>query len=198
MIETEFDKTNGCLMKIAIYGGSFNPPHIAHAMVINWLKLTGIVDEVWLVPVFEHAFEKIHEKRLYAYTDRMHWCQLMAQDIGDGVCVSSIESELPTPSYSIDTLLALQARHPQHSFRLVVGADVVSQLPQWKEWEEIETHFSPIIVGRVGYEGHRAQMVFPDVSSTDIRNAVRAGQLPTQWLLRNVANHIGEHPTVFD
>ena len=185
-------------MKIAVYGGSFNPPHVAHAMVASWLVWSGEVDQVWIVPVYQHAFEKIHGKRLVPYDIRLEWCRLMAEELGEKCHVSEIESQLPTPSYSIDTLRALQKAHPEHHFRLVVGADVVSQLPQWKEWEKIETHFSPIIVGRVGYEGHRAQMVFPDVSSTDIRNAVRAGQLPTQWLLRNVANHIGEHPTVFD
>ena len=193
MIETEFDKTNGCLMKIAIYGGSFNPPHIAHAMVINWLKLTGIVDEVWLVPVFEHAFEKFMRRDCMPTRIECIGVQLMAQDIGDGVCVSSIESELPTPSYSIDTLLALQARHPQHSFRLVVGADVVEHLPKWKEWHRIESEFSPIIVGRVGYQGHRESVQFPNISSTEIRQNLREGCIKTAWLTKSVSNYFQEN-----
>ena len=187
MIETEFDNFFGCTMKIAVYGGSFNPPHIAHAMVVSWLRLTGIVDEVWLVPVFEHAFEKIHEKQLFSYEERLHWCRLMAEDIGDGVVVSSIESGLPTPSYSIDTLEALQERFPEHQFRLVVGADVVEQLPNWKDWNRIESQFAPIIVGRVGYEGHREAVQFPNISSTEIRNELRNGRVNISWLTRSVA-----------
>lgn len=184
-------------MQIAVYGGSFNPPHIAHAMVINWLKLTGIVDEVWLVPVFEHAFEKIHEKRLFSYSERMHWCQLMAQDIGDGVRVSTIESELPTPSYSIDTLLALQEKHPEHQFRLVVGADVVEHLPKWKLWHRIDSEFNPIIVGRVGYEGHRESVQFPNISSTEIRQNLQNGHVQTSWLTKSVSNYFREHLSEF-
>ena len=42
-----------------MYGGSFNPPHIAHAMVASWLVWSGEVDQVWIVPVYQHAFEKI-------------------------------------------------------------------------------------------------------------------------------------------
>ena len=49
-------------MRVAVYGGSFNPPHVAHAMVASWLLWTRLVDEVWLVPVFRHAFEGIQEK----------------------------------------------------------------------------------------------------------------------------------------
>ena len=185
-------------MKIAVYGGSFNPPHIAHAMVASWLVWSGKVDQVLIVPVYQHAFEKIHGKRLISYETRVLWCRLMAETLGPSYKVSEVESRLPTPSYSIDTLRALQSEHPQHQFRLVVGADVVSQLPQWKEWAEIERLFTPIIVGRVGYDGHRSPMVFPDVSSTAIREAVRNRHIPTQWLLRSVADHIQNHPTVFD
>ena len=51
-------------MRIAVYGGSFNPPHIAHTMVASWLLWTEMVDEVWLVPVYRHAFEQSHGKKL--------------------------------------------------------------------------------------------------------------------------------------
>ena len=184
-------------MKIAVYGGSFNPPHVAHAMVASWLVWSGEVDQVWIVPVYQHAFEKVHGKKLVPYETRLKWCELMTTELGPCFHTSAIESTLSTPSYSIDTLRALQHQHPDCEFHLVVGADVVSQLPQWKEWEEIEVSFSPIIVGRVGYEGHRADMVFPDVSSTAIRDAVQAGQIPKQWLMDVVAKSIEANPAVF-
>jgi len=184
-------------MQIAVYGGSFNPPHVSHAMVASWLTWTGLVDQVWLVPVYRHAFEQTHDKKLIDFDTRMEWCRLMGAELGEQVVVSDIESTLPTPSYSIDTLKALQRKHPEHTFRLVVGADVVSQLPQWKQWSEIEKHFTPIIVGRVGYEGHRAGMVFPNVSSTDIRKRLRNGDLPKEWLLKSIADWFQQHPDVF-
>ena len=185
-------------MKVAVYGGSFNPPHVAHAMVASWLVWSGEVDQVWFVPVYQHAFEKVHGKKLVPYETRVRWCELMAKELGASFRTSRIESTLPTPSYSVDTLRALKHQFPEGEFRLVVGADVVSQLPQWKEWEQIESMFSPIIVGRVGYEGHRAKMVFPDVSSTSIRDAVKTGNIPTQWLMEVIANDLEADPAVFN
>ena len=64
-------------MRVAVYGGSFNPPHIVHGWVASWLLWTGRVDAVWLVPVYRHAFEDRHDKRLAPYADRMAWCQAM-------------------------------------------------------------------------------------------------------------------------
>lgn len=163
-------------MQIAIYGGSFNPPHVAHAMVVSWLKWTGQVDEVWLVPVYRHAFEGIHNKKLATYAERLQWCALMCQDLGPGVArVSDVESRLPTPSYTVDTLRYLDGTHTQHAFRLVIGADVLPQLDDWKDWQSIERDFSPIVVGRDGYENPPDTVVFPGISSTDIRNRLREG-----------------------
>lgn len=174
-------------MQIAVYGGSFNPPHIVHAMVASWLIWSRIVDEVWLVPVYHHAFEGMQEKKLVDFQQRMLWCSQMSV-ISEKIRVCDIESHLPTPSYSIDTLQALQRQHPEHQFRLVVGSDVVSQLPLWKSWEQIQALFTPIIVGRVGFEGANQDMVFPNISSTELRKSLQQNVIPEQWLLAEIAD----------
>ncbi|MEL6348837.1 MAG: nicotinate-nicotinamide nucleotide adenylyltransferase [Myxococcota bacterium] len=164
-------------MQIAIYGGSFNPPHVAHGMVASWLKWTGQVDEVWMVPVYHHAFEGRQDKTLAAYEQRLELCERMCQDLGSGVArVSDVESRLPAPSYTIDTLRHLAQAHPEHRFRLVVGADVLPQRDAWRDWSGIERDFSPIIVGRDGYDNPPDVVVFPGVSSTDIRARLHDGR----------------------
>ncbi|MDG1479663.1 MAG: nicotinate-nicotinamide nucleotide adenylyltransferase [Myxococcota bacterium] len=160
---------------MAVYGGSFNPPHIVHAWVSTWLLWTDQVDAVWLVPVYQHAFEDRHGKRLAPYTDRMAWCAEMAADVDARIQVSDVESTLPTPSFTIDTLRHFKASHPEHSFRLVVGSDVIPQLPDWRDWAGIEAEFSPIIVGRAGYDSPPGSVVFPGISSTEIRKKLRSG-----------------------
>jgi nicotinate-nucleotide adenylyltransferase len=171
-------------VRIAIYGGSFNPPHVGHALVAAWVRWTGRADAVWLLPVFRHAFEDTHGKVLAPFADRVSWCEAMAADLGEGVAVCTVESELPTPSYSIDTLRALAARYPQHRFRLVVGADVLPQVGAWREWDAIARLFDPIVVGRRGYPAPREapSVEFPDVSSSDIRQRHRDGR-PMNHLL---------------
>lgn len=178
-------------MRVAFYGGSFNPPHVGHAMVASWLLWTDQVDEVWLVPVGSHAFGK----SLAPFERRRTWCEAMAADLGDRVRVEPIENELPQPSYSIRTLEALCVRHPEAWFRLVIGADSVPGLPRWHRSEELQARFEPIVVGRAGYASPPDVPVFPGVSSTSIREAARDGAaldglVPASVLARITADDV--------
>ena len=164
-------------MRVAIYGGSFNPPHVAHAMVASWVRWTGAADAVWLVPVFRHAFEDRHGKVLAPFAMRSAWCRAMCAEIGGAVEVCEIEAELPVPSYTLDTLQEHARRHPEHRFRLVVGADVLPQVHAWKGWDQICAGYDPIVVGRVGSPAPGGDVVsFPNISSTEIRARLAAGQ----------------------
>lgn len=159
-------------MRVGVYGGSFNPPHVGHAMVAAWLVWTRRVDEVWLVPAYRHAFDKPlapFDQRLLAATE-------LAALVGPAVKVLDIEAELPVPSYTVRTLRALASRHPGVELRLVLGADVLPQLPGWRDWATIEREFPPIVVGREGYPPVADAPTFPNVSSSEIRRRLAAGE----------------------
>ena len=104
-----------------------------------------------MTPVYQHPFEGIHAKTLAPFDRRFKWCQLLADDLQLPIYVSDIEKSLPKPSYTIDTLTELARRHPENEYRLVIGSDVLPDLDKWKDWERITSHFSPIVVGRLGY-----------------------------------------------
>jgi nicotinate-nucleotide adenylyltransferase len=140
-------------------------------MVAAWLRWSDQVDEVWLVPTPAHPFSK----ELVDYELRVKLCQALAQQVGPWVKVSRIEYELPKPNYSITTLRALTERFPEHSFRLVVGADTVSEWPKWRDWDQIERLYSPIVVGRQGYPTPEGAIDFPNISSTEVRERLRRG-----------------------
>jgi len=159
-------------MQIAIYGGSFNPPHVGHTMVASWLLWCELVDEVWLTPTYAHAFDK----DLLPFELRVRMCAAMAGDVGPRVKVCEVERELPVPSYTIQTLRLLRERHEGADFRLVVGADILPQTPQWRSWDAIEAEFSPIVVGRGGYPELPGSPTFPTLSSTNIRGRLRRGE----------------------
>ncbi len=165
-------------MRIAVYGGSFNPPHVGHAMVASWLRWTERVDEVWLVPAFSHAFGK----DLAPYAARVAWCRALADAIGPSVRVSEVESRLPVPSYTLNTLLALRGEHPEHHLRLVLGADAVAEAARWYRFDEIQREFAPLVVGRGGWPPVDGAPVFPPVSSSEIRDRLRRG-LPVDHLV---------------
>lgn len=158
-------------MRVAIYGGSFNPPHVGHAMVAGWLRWTDRADEVWLVPSFAHPFDK----ELAPFDARIAMCRALAEAVGPWVHTDAIEATLPVPSYTIDTLDTLAARHPEHELRLVVGADILDSVAQWKRWDDVCARYSPIIVGRAGYRAPPDAVVFPEISSTEVRRRLAAG-----------------------
>ena len=173
---TGFEFNWETLVHIALYGGSFNPPHCAHALVAEWVVQSGAADEVWLVPVYQHALDGQQSKQLAPFTERLAWCAAMADSLSVPVRVCDVESKLPVPSYSIDTLNHLARSHPDHKFRLVVGADILGQTDQWKSWDEIEQNFNPMVVGRTGYPAPEGVPVFPAVSSTEVRTRLASGQ----------------------
>ncbi len=158
-------------MRVAIYGGSFNPPHVGHAMVASWIQWTNRADVVWLLPTFRHAFEKA----LAPWELRVRMAQALADTVGGGCRVETVEADLPVPSYTVRTLEVLAARHPEHELALVVGADVLQQLPQWREIDRLLARFPLIEVGRQGWPALPDAPSFPDVSSTDIRARIASG-----------------------
>lgn len=159
-------------MNIAVYGGSFNPPHIGHALVMSWLLWSRRAEAVWLLPTYDHAFGK----NLAPWDDRLALCEAMAELVNGPVSVCTIERELPAPSYTIDTLTELARRHPEHRFRLVIGSDNLAVLDKWKDWDRIAAGFDPIVVGRAGYPSPEGAVVFPEVSSTEVRRRLAQGE----------------------
>jgi nicotinate-nucleotide adenylyltransferase len=159
-------------VQVGLFGGSFNPPHVGHAMVISWLLWTEQVDEVWVMPAFEHPLDKA----LIPFSLRVKACKALAGLFQDRVRVCEVERDLPRPSYSLNSLEALSATHPEHRFRLVAGSDILEQVDAWYKWSEIESHFSPILVSRSGFRTLPDSPVFPAVSSTAIRDAIAQGR----------------------
>ena len=175
-----------------MFGGSFNPPHVGHALVAAWALWTDVVEQVWLLPVFEHAFDK--DRELASFDQRVTWCEALAADVDERVRVSTIESTLPTPSYTLHTLEALAAKHGDHRFRLIVGSDVLDEVAQWHRWDAIVESFAPIIVGRSGYRSVEGHPSFPEVSSTDVRDRLREGLSVRGLVTARVADVVGSWP----
>jgi nicotinate-nucleotide adenylyltransferase len=140
-------------------------------MIAGWLRWADRCDEVWLLPTFHHAFGK----PLRPFADRVAACERLAALVGPHVRVCDIERTLPTPSFTIVTLDTLAAAHPEHQLQLVVGADILKEAAKWREWPRIATEYRPIVVGRGGAAVPDAPG-FPDVSSSEVRARLEAGE----------------------
>jgi nicotinate-nucleotide adenylyltransferase len=139
-------------------------------LTVHYLLAIGAADLVLVVPVFQHAFEK----KLSPFALRLSMCRA-AFDPVERVEVSEIESKLPAPNYTLNTILALRQERPEASFRLVVGADVLADTEHWHRFEEVCDLAPPFVLGRAGFDDPRAPpVVLPEVSSTQVRTWFQA------------------------
>ncbi|HCC71472.1 MAG TPA: nicotinic acid mononucleotide adenylyltransferase [Bacteroidales bacterium] len=116
-------------MKTGLYFGSFNPVHIGHLAIANYIYEYTDLDEIWFVVSPHNPLKK--KNSLLADHHRLHLVELA---IGDDhrFRVSDIESKLPQPSYTIDTLTYLREKHPTYQFALIMGSDNLLTINKWK------------------------------------------------------------------
>lgn len=158
-------------MKIGVLGGSFNPPHNAHKQVAQDILDQGLVDEVWFCPSYDHPFGKKNT----GFDTRVSWVRTMCKDMFRTRC-TEIESILPSPSYTINTLDKLQEVYPGYSFHLIIGSDVQAELPRWRRGVEIQERHHILVIPRGGHSN------VPDISSTRIREHLAQGKDVSQWV----------------
>jgi len=175
-------------MEVALFGGSFDPPHVGHLLASLYVLATEPVDELWLLPVYEHAFGK----PLSPWEHRLEMCRRAAALLGERVRICEVERELGGVSRTVHTLRHLRARHPETRFALVIGTDVVAELPSWYEAGSLEGLVRLIVVARAGYE-HTDAVVLPEVSSTEIRSRLHAGRACSHLVPRAVLEYAREH-----
>lgn len=168
-------------MKIGLYFGSFNPIHVGHLIVANHILNESDLDRVWFVvsPLnpFKHSESLLHEY------DRLHLVQIAIEN-DLRLKASDVEFSLPKPSYTIHTLTYLKEKYPEHSFSIIMGSDGFQNLDKWKNPEAIISNYEIIIYKRPGFEvdnklnANIKIMSAPllDISSTHIRNLIKAGK----------------------
>ncbi|MBL4634971.1 MAG: nicotinate-nicotinamide nucleotide adenylyltransferase [Kofleriaceae bacterium] len=164
-------------MNVGIFGGSFNPPHLGHQVLCLMLLETCEIDELWVIPTYQHVFGK----DLAPYEARRRCCEEMLAPLGERCRVVEIEKELSLAGESehgsrmLDTLKALSQQHTRAQFRLVIGADILSETDKWHRFDEVSRIAPPIVFQRYGYPG--GQLVAPpEISSSDIRDRLARGE----------------------
>lgn len=166
-------------MRIGFFGGTFDPPHFAHAAAVLWALQCGEVDRVLVVPTARHAFGKEPDA---SFAHRIAMCRLAMADFGESLVeVSTIEGERDTVSYTVDTLRELRAWCPGATWRLIVGTDIVDDLPKWRESDAIQKMAPPLEVPRIVDDIQDASRgvrpgALPMLSSTTVRDRLASGQ----------------------
>ncbi len=175
-------------METGLFFGSFNPVHIGHMAIANYIAEYSSLKEIWFV-VSPHNPLKAKES-LLKDRDRLYMTELA---IGEDprFRVSDVEFTLPQPSYTIDTLAWLREKYPARSFTLIMGEDNLTTLHKWKNAEMLVKQY-PIIVYPRLYPGRKGSKRLEeilamasvkeidapvmDISGTFIRKAIKEGK----------------------
>ena len=196
----------GPIQRLALLGGSFDPVHNGHLALARAFGRSVEADRVLLMP----ARQPPHKPgvRLAPEADRLAMCRLAVE--GDRLLeVSDLEMKLPAPSYTVNTLRALQSTYPQAALYFLCGGDMLLNLSQWREYEQILRLCTVCAVprGEDDYptlarraEQYRAlggkvlllEMEPVDVSSTEVRRRIAAGEPLDGLVPERVADYIAQ------
>ncbi len=185
-------------MKIAVYSGSFNPLHIGHLAIMKHVTEKAGFDYVYLIISPKSPFKS----DIDGSTGRQRYeaaVEAVRRHPELRVWVDDIELSMPEPHYTIRTLDALREREPENEFTLIVGADNLDCLDRWRNGDRILREYGVAVFPRTGFNLNiikerllsqdpsykiillNAEMV--NISSTEIRRAIAAGDDPSKWLM---------------
>jgi len=183
-------------VRIAIFGGTFNPVHKAHVAIARLARESFSLDEVWLVPAAQPPHKSTAGATDFEHRHRM--VELACQD-EPGLVTSRIEQENQR-SFSILTIERIKRERPGDTFYFLIGADAFAEIKTWRRWSEVIAEVEFLVVSRPGHqyevpEGarvHRLDTASFGVSSTQIRERLRRGESPEELhpaVLRYIRAH---------
>jgi len=169
-------------MKIGLFFGSFNPIHIGHLIIANYMANHTDLDQVWFVVSPNNPLKE--KSDLINMYDRLEMAKLAIEN-AENIRVSDVELKLPQPSYTIDTLTFLHEKYPEHQFSLIMGSDNLVSLKKWKNYELILRDYHIHIYPRPGHIQHQfaahpsvtiTETPLMELSATFIRKSVKDGK----------------------
>lgn len=133
-------------MKIGLYFGTFNPIHIGHLIIANYMVEFSDLDQVWLVVTPHNPFKD--KKTLLDNHLRLEMVHLATKNYPK-LKPSNIEFGLPQPNYTIHTLVHLKEKFPKHQFSIIMGEDNLKSFHKWKNYETILEHYGVYVYPRI-------------------------------------------------
>jgi nicotinate-nucleotide adenylyltransferase len=185
-------------MKIGLFFGSFNPIHIGHLAIANYIKEFSDLDELWLIVSPQNPLKK--KKTLLDEYERLKMVELALSN-QDKIKASDIEFRLPKPSFTIDTLTYLNEKFPKNEFAIILGTDNFESFYKWKNFEEIIKQYNLYVYPRPGYDlgnyknnSNIKQIDAPimEISSSFIRKSIQEGKDIRYFLPEKVYQYINE------
>jgi nicotinate-nucleotide adenylyltransferase len=170
-------------MNIGLFGGSFNPIHNGHVRLAKSLLQEAALDEVWFLVSPQNPFKQ--DQQLLDDDKRLQLVRLALKEEPQ-LMASDFEFHLPKPSYTWNTLQALEQEYPERKFTLLIGGDNWEAFDKWYRYEDILKRYPIIVYPREGskvpgvkFQGSEIQIVetpLINISSTQIRQRLHEGK----------------------
>lgn len=181
---------------IGILGGSFNPVHMGHLLIAKYLVEFTTLSEVWLTLSPLNPL-KVHSLELIPDLHRLEMLKIATRNL-EGVGVCDLELSLPRPSYTINTLDALQKRYPRRRFKPIIGSDNLRIFEQWRSYDKILEDYGLIVYPRPGYpipsvldlNIKTVNAPLMSLSSTFLRKAIAHGKDVSIFMPAGVSDYI--------
>jgi nicotinate-nucleotide adenylyltransferase len=166
-------------LKTGLFFGTFNPVHMGHLVIANYIAEFTDLEEVWMIVSPQNPLK--NSDSLLKENERFQFASLAIEDYKK-IKVSNVEFDLPKPSYTINTLKYLSEKFPQHEFVIIMGTDNLEILNKWKDYEQILSYYEIYAYPRLSFNGgelknHPKVKFIPapliEISATFIRKAIK-------------------------
>ena len=182
-------------MNIGLYFGSFNPIHIGHLIVANYILNETSLEKIWFIVSPQNPLKE--SKTLLNEFNRLHLVRLATEDDFRLKC-SDIEFNLPKPSYTSNTMAFLSEKYPEHNFSILMGSDSYQNLDKWKNFQTIINNYEIYVYKREGYEikdkfNHKPIFLnapIIEISASRIRENIKTGKSIRYLVPENVREEI--------
>lgn len=187
-------------MKVGLFFGTFNPIHIGHMIIANYIAEFSDLDEVWFVITPQSPFKQ--KKSMLSNHHRLALVNIAVENYPK-LKASNIEFNLPQPNYTVNTLVHMEEKYPNYKFCLIMGEDNLKGFHKWKNYETILQNYELYVYPRIS-EGkiehqfknhskiHKVNAPIVQISSTFIRKAIKQGKNVSTMLPINVWKYIDE------
>ncbi|MXO33051.1 nicotinate (nicotinamide) nucleotide adenylyltransferase [Apibacter sp. B2912] len=184
-------------MKVGLFFGSFNPIHIGHLIIANYIIENSDLTQIWFVVTPQNPFK--NKSTLLKDHHRLEMVNLAIEKYPH-FRSSSVEFALPKPSYTIDTLVVLKEKYPSYDFVLLMGEDNLNSFHKWKNYDQILKYHSLFVYPRINSIQKEQTMDHPhihkisapiiEISSTLIRSMIKEHKNVRPMLPPEVFNYI--------
>jgi len=187
-------------MKVGLFFGTFNSIHSGHMIIANYMAEFSDLDEIWFVVTPQSPFKQ--KNSMLSDHHRLAIANIAVEKYPK-LKTSDIEFKLPQPNYTINTLLYIEEKFPEHQFCLIMGEDNLKGFHKWKNFETILQNYELYVYPRVSggitelqLENHskinRVNAPIVQISSTFIRKAIKDNKDISTMLPENVWKYIEE------